>query len=158
MGLKFITRIIFITKLNWKLKPTQSCSNLPRLPLQYTPSSVYIFNFNGKYTPWKKNFHPTNMIGFSGFSNFLNIYYFLSPGFLVLRLYTTHNLNPYRTAVPITKSSSDDVQWQLLKRWQSFPSAHDLLTGRQKMNINWIFVNIALALTWQIICPDIETK
>jgi hypothetical protein len=59
----------------------------------------------------------------------------LSPGFLVVSLYS----ETYCTSIPITTLVYDDVQWLFLKRWQSFPSAHDLMTVKTvteyKLNI-----------------------
>jgi len=45
-------------------------------------------------------------------------------------LYSQPTLKPHRTAVPITMSVSDGVEWLLLERWQSFPSVHNCWPAR----------------------------
>jgi len=89
------------------------CCNLPRLYLQYSPSSVYRFSCSCKYSQWRM-FDPSDVIRLRGFSKFWNSCYFLSPVFLAVSFYSNPTLSPYRTAISFTVPLSDAIQWQLL--------------------------------------------
>jgi hypothetical protein len=87
---KFIPKFNFIIKWNCRTNQNASCCNLPHFYLQYSPSSLFRFSFNCKYSQWKM-FNPLDVTGFIGFYKIWNHHDFITRVFCCVFLFRTNS-------------------------------------------------------------------